>query len=386
VTARGPRAWVELDLEAVQHNASTAREVAGVPLLAVVKADGYGHGAADVARAALCGGAERLAVATPSEALRLRQAGIAAPIQVLGSLLPEELEDAVASRASVTLHELEDVARFRGAARQAGRPLDVHVKVNVGMHRHGVHPDQALTALAAVEDSPELRLEGLMTHLPCAASEELVSSRRQVRRFAQVAAQAARAALLPDRIHAAASAALFRLPESRFNQVRSGIALLGLDPLGRIGTERLGLRPALSLHARVMRLQRVAEGHTAGYGARWRARRASTLAIVGIGYGDGLPYTLTGRGGEVLVGGRRCPLVGTVMMDYVLVDVTDLPCPPCPGEQVTVIGRQGATRIALEEQAEKAGLIPYALACGLGDRLQRRVGQVAQPRLMTRAA
>jgi len=367
------RAWCELDLEAVRRNARTIRTTAGGALTAVVKADGYGHGAALVGRAAVEGGADALAVATPAEARALRDAGVAAPVQVLGSFLEDELDDALAARASLTIHEAADLLRLRRAAARAGRPLDVHLKVDVGMHRHGVPPGDALEVLAAAAADPALRVVGLMTHLPEAACADLERSAAQVDVFAGLVRRAAAAGLRPPRVHAAASAALFRLPASRFDAVRSGIALVGLDPRGRIAATGAGLAPALAVHTRVMRLQRAAAGDRVGYGGRWTAPRDSVLAILGVGYGDGIPYTLSGRGAAVLIDGRRCPLAGTVMMDYLLADVTDLPRPPAPGAVATFAGAQGTARVSLDEQAERAGMIPYALATTLGGRIARRV-------------
>ena len=180
-----------------------------------------------------------------------------------------------------------------------------------------------------------------------------------------------------------ASAAVFRLPEARFNRVRAGIALLGLDPADCLGPTEL--RPALSLLARVTRVNEVRAGEAVGYGGRWVAPRDSRVALLGIGYGDGLPYGWTQGGAEVLIAGQRCPLVGSVMMDYVFVDVSDLARVPQPGDVATLVGREGEQELRLEPQAARAGLIPYALTCGLGGRLERVLIE-AQPARERRAA
>lgn len=377
----GARTWATLDLAAVRANARTILETARVPLLAVVKADGYGHGAALVANAALEGGASRVGVATASEALALRQAGIRAPIQVLGSFLDEETETLARCGVSVTLHEREDLQRARALAWKARRRVGVHVKVDVGMSRHGVGLTEAVRLLALARQDQCLRLEGLMTHLPCATAASTQATRGRIRTFARAVEWARASNLLPQQVHAAASVALFRFPDARFTQVRSGIALVGLDPAGRIAISGARLAPALSIRARVMRLKHVAKATPVGYGSRWIAPRASRLAIVGIGYGDGLPYGLTDKGAHVLLQGRRCPLVGSVMMDYVIVDTTHLRRAPAPGDVATVVGQDGQARIALEEQSSKAGLIPYAMTCGLTGRIRRVVvggGQTAR--------
>jgi alanine racemase len=380
------RAWTELDLDAVRHNAKALRRHAGRPLLAVVKADGYGHGAEAVARAALQGGAERLGVATAAEALALRQAGLAAPIQVLGSFLPDELPDLIHARAAITLHEPSDLTSVAASARRAGRPLPVHVKVDVGMARHGMPPRVALELLAQAQASPEVQVEGLMTHLPSAGASDPASTLAQIARFRAAAREARARHLLPRWVHAAASTALARFPEARCRLVRSGIGLVGADPAGFIRGAGVRLRPALAVRARVMRLKSVERGARVGYGGRWTAPRDSRLAIVGMGYADGLPYTLTGRGACVLIQGEPCPIVGSVMMDYVLVDTTGLPMAPSPGDVATFVGSDQGRRLGLEEQAQRAGLIPYALSCGLGSRLERRVVDRSATQRIRRAA
>jgi alanine racemase len=367
------RAWTELDVAAVRHNVRAIRAATGpgVEVLAVVKADGYGHGATPVARAALEAGAGRLGVATADEAVRLRDAGVLAPIQVLGPFLDDELEAAVGARASLTLGDEADLPRLRAAAARAGRPVGVHVKVDAGMARHGVAPDAALDLLARAHATPGLRVEGLMTHLP--SPRDAATTAAQVARFAAVVDAAERAGLRPPRVHAAASAALFLAPAARFDGVRPGIALVGLDPDDWVARAGTTLAPALSIRARVLRVRDVPAGQAVGYGGRFTTTRPTRLAMLGIGYGDGLPYALTGKEAPVLLQGRRCPLVATVMMDSVLADVTDLPRPPAPGDVATLVGRDGGAQVRLEEQARLAGLIPYALSCGLGARLARVV-------------
>lgn len=370
---RGPeRAWLEVDLGAVRANARALLETAGVPLCAVVKADAYGHGACDVARAARQGGASAVAVATPEEALRLREAGLVGPVQVLGALLDEELEPALEAEAELTLQHPDDLGRLRAAAARAGRPLAVHLEVDCGMARAGVAPEEALPLLGQLRDAAGLRAVGLMTHLSSALGDPAISQ-AELARFQGVVEAARAAGLLPPRVHAAASAGLLRFPQARHTQVRSGIALLGLDPQGALSAAGARLRPALSLHTRVLRLRRLEPGQPAGYSGRFVAARPTRLALIGLGYADGLPWGASCQGAEVLLHGRRCPLVGSIMMDYALVDTTDVPGEVAPGDAVTVFGRQGVAALPLEGLARAAGIIPYALACGLGGRLRREL-------------
>ena len=364
------RAWAEVDLDAVRHNVRTIRDHAGVALMAVVKADAYGLGAPDVSRAALDAGASYLGVATPHEALTLRHAGINAPIQILGSLLDDEVDVALQARTTLTLHSLSDLHRVAHAARRLGRRPAVHVMVDVGMARHGISPSQALDLLRSASKERAVRLDGFMTHLPCASDPDLARTRAQVAAFAGLTRRAAAQGHLPPRVHAAASAGLFRLPEARFTQVRAGIALGGVDP-GGLRAAGADLRPALSVHTKITHLRKVPKGSSVGYGGRWTAPRPSRLAVLGVGYGDGVLYSLTGHDAHVLIQGRPCPLVGTVMMDYLLADVTHLPSLPKRGDVATLIGSQRQRSIPLEEQAERAGVIPYALSCSLGSSLPR---------------
>lgn len=385
IRLRMARAYLELDVEAVAENVRAIRRTVAGPgarpgpdadVVAVVKADGYGHGATAVGRAALAGGAAGLAVATADEAVRLRDAGVTAPIQLLGPFLDDELEVALKAGAAVTVAAREDLDRVRRTARRLGRRAGLHVKVDVGMHRHGCAPELAVGLLADAAGDPALRTDGLMTHLPSPGDEAATTA--QLARFDAVVAAAGAAGLRPPRVHAAASAALFLRPASRHDRVRAGIALLGLDPDQRIAKTGTTLRPALALRAAVLRVLRVPAGDPVGYGGRWTATRDTTVALVGAGYADGVPYGLTGTGAELLLAGRRCPLIGTVMMDYLLVDVTDLPVAPTPGDVATLFGRDGEATLDLVEQAKRANIIPYALSCGLGARLERRlVGRAA---------
>lgn len=377
--ARGPeRAWLELDLAAVRHNAREALRAAQVPLCAVVKADAYGHGAVEVARAARQGGAAGLAVATPEEALRLRAGGLRGAIQLLGALAPDELEPALDAEVELTLQDARELPRLIAAARRRERRLDVHLEVDCGMARAGVAPADALPLLAAASAAPELRVVGLMTHLSTALGDPAISH-EELRRFQAVVDAARASELLPDRVHAAASAGLFRFPGARHTQVRAGIALLGLDPDGALAATGAALRPALSLRARVLRTRQLQPGEPAGYSGRFVAQRPTRLALIGMGYADGLPWALSASRAPVLVRGQRCPLVGSVMMDYCLVDVTDVAGEELrPGEAVTFFGRQPAgtlpeATLPLEGLARAAGTIPYALACGLGGRLRREL-------------
>jgi alanine racemase len=351
-----PRAQALVDLAAVEANAArlSAALSGSTELCAVVKADGYGHGAAECARAALAGGAGWLAVATAVEAAQLRAAGIGSRILVMGALDPDELEIALAADADIGAWSPHFV-RWLG-----DRPARIHVKLDTGMGRLGTRdPAEADATMAAAGD----RLVGLWTHLATADERGDRFFGEQLDRF--------RAWALPHKqrrpellLHAANSAATLRDPAAHFDLVRCGIALYGLDPFGE-DAAAVGLRPALELRSYVAELKRLDAGESAGYGRRFIASEPTCLATVPIGYGDGWRRGLTNNG-DVLIRGRRHPLAGTVSMDNITVDVgpdTDVR----RGDPVTLIG--GA--ITAEEVARKLGTINYEVTCGLTPRVPR---------------
>ncbi len=342
----------------------------GAALCAVVKADGYGHGAITCARAALAGGADRLAVATAAEAVELRAAFPDARLLVLGALDSDELELALEADADIALWRpgfLELVRRRAGAR---GTRARAHVKYDTGMGRLGERdPDAVLALLAATAAAPEVELTGLWTHFATADELDSAFFDEQLQRFLDLA--------LPVRerypnllLHAANSAATLREPASHLDMVRCGIAIYGLDPFGADPYEQ-GLAPALELHSYVADVKRFDAGDSAGYGRSWRAPAETAVGVLPIGYGDGVRRALSNNA-EILVGGHRRPLVGTVSMDNVTIDLgagTDVR----PGAPAVLIGAQGDQRILAEELAERLGTINYEITCGISARVPREV-------------
>ncbi|HLG66665.1 MAG TPA: alanine racemase [Acidimicrobiales bacterium] len=379
-SARFRRAWAEIDLGAVRHNTALVRGVvAPAALCAVVKADGYGHGAVEVARAALAGGAVGLAVALVEEGITLRRAGLADPVLLLSEPPPDAYDAVVAYGLTATLCTADGVARAAEAARRAGTRLPVHIKVDTGMHRIGADPASVPGLAAAVAADPLLRLEGLWTHLAVAdgqADEDREFTRYQLRRFDEVAAALARAGHAPAVRHVANSAGALAWPAARHDLVRVGIALYGELP-GPAVAEALaahgrgsGLRPALSLKAEVTAVRELPAGARPSYGRRRPLPGPSVVATVPLGYADGVPRALFDAGGEVLIGGRRRPLAGVVTMDQIVVD-----CGPdgvAVGDEVVLLGRQGDEQITAGEWAARLGTISYEILCGIGPRVPRR--------------
>jgi alanine racemase len=356
------RALARVNVAAIERNVARLRRElrAGAELCAVVKSDGYGHGAAAAAHAALAGGAMWLAVATAGEAAQVRAAGLDAPLVVLGALSPEELDAALAARADVVAWREELVAAV--AARGGGR---VHVKLDTGMGRLGTRdPEEATRVAEAAAASPSIELVGAMTHL--ATADELGDAffGEQLARFEAWA--------LPLRerhpgllLHAANSAALLRDAASHFDLVRAGVAIYGLDPFQEDAAAR-GLEPALELASYVAEVKPCATGESAGYGRRFVAAQDTVIATVPIGYGDGVSRALTNNA-ELLVGGRRFALVGTVSMDNVALDLGADGGGVRRGDEALLI----AAGLPAEEMARRLGTINYEITCSLTARVPR---------------
>jgi alanine racemase len=368
-------AWAEIDLAAIRHNAGVlAAAAAPARLCAVVKAGGYGHGAVEVARTALSGGASWLAVALVEEGLALRTAGITAPILLLSQPAPAAMFEVVAASLTPTVYSPAGLQALADAVRAAERttPFAVHVKVDTGMHRVGAAPDEAVRLAVAVGQHPGLALEGFWTHLAVADEIENPYTAEQVARFDDALAGLAQAGVRPPVRHAANSAGALWHPASRYDLVRCGIALYGLAPaadgLDRPPVPRL--RPALALKARVAHIQELAAGSRLSYGLRYRLADRSLVATVPLGYADGVRRALSATGGEVLVGGRRRPIAGTVTMDQILVD-----CGPgsgvAVGDEVVLLGHQGDEIITAWEWAQRTGTIAYEVVCGVSGRVPR---------------
>ena len=367
------RALARVNLAAIERNvARLRRELApATSLCAVVKADGYGHGAVPSARAALAGGARWLAVVAAGEAAQLRAAGIDAPVLVMGALSATELDVALAARAAVVAWDVDFVAEV--AARGGGA---VHVKLDTGMGRLGTRDARAATRVAeAAAAADGVVLEGAMTHFATADERGDAFFGEQLERFAAWAPALQRA---HPRIvlHAANSAATLRDRGAHFDLVRTGIAIYGLDPFGEDPAAR-DLEPALELRSYVGAVKPMAPGESAGYGRRFVATAPTAVATLPIGYGDGVRRGLTNNA-DVLVGGRRRPLVGTVSMDNVAVEIGS-PAAAAVGDAAVLIGAQGGERITAEEVARRLDTINYEVTCGLLARVPRSYHRDGEP-------
>lgn len=367
----GLRAVAEVNLAAIERNAARLRDRVGshTRLCAVVKSDGYGHGAIQAAQAALRGGASMLAVATAGEAAELRHAGFDAPILVLGAVGDEELALAIAAGAELTVWDPAFIARLRAVATDAAAPVGLHVKLDTGLGRLGTRAlDEALATVHAVlAAAPHLRLAGVMTHF-ATADGDLEFAAHQLAEFRPFVAEARALATSDIVVHAANSPAILRVPGSHFDMVRAGIALYGADPMNNDPADH-GLEPALSLHSYVATVKPIAPGQSTGYGRRFIAERASHIATLPIGYGDGIVRALANNC-DVLIGGRRYPLCGMVSMDNITVDVGPEPV-VSRGQRGTLIGTDGGERQTAEDIARRAGTISYEVLCWISKRVPR---------------
>ena len=368
----------EVNLAHLRHNLRVLeRSVAGAAkpqIWGVLKADAYGHGAPAVARTLERAGIPGLCVALLEEAVELRDAGIRIPILVMGGYYGprrDGLEEIVARDLTPVVYDAGQIERLANLARVEGHGrVGVHLKVDTGMGRLGTGPDDVEAVLQALARHPEVRLDGLMTHLACADAEDLDDTVQQMRRFAEMERKAQAAGLSPRVRHAANSAALLRLPAARLDMVRPGLALFGVAPREGLAPE---LKPVMRVRSEIVALRTVMKGERIGYGHTWEATRESVVATVPIGYADGLSRQLSNRG-SALVRGARAPIAGTVSMDLTMLDVTDVPGVRC-GDEVVFLGAQegplGHDAIGAAEIAEQTGTIPWEVLTSISRRVPR---------------
>ncbi len=366
----GPPTVADIDVTAFTQNvcAVRARLPAACELMAVVKADAYGHGASRLAVSALQAGATRLAVARCEEGVQLRLNGIDAPILLLGPIWPDEVDALLAYRLTPVIGSVEDARLVQQHARRRGLPVRVHVNVDTGMSRLGVPPQHIPTLLQETDALTHLEWEGVMTHMAAADQLDETVSQTQWQRFCEAVGTLRDRGIEPPYRHVANSATLYRFPQMHGQMVRAGIALYGAHPFEAPGVDVL--RPVLSWKTRVARVETVAAGGGVSYGHTFVASRPSRIGTLPVGYADGLCRRLSNVG-EVLVHGWRAPLVGQITMDMCMIDVTDIPQAQV-GDEVVLIGAQGEDQITVEAMASHCGQIPYEVFCAISARVPRR--------------
>jgi alanine racemase len=357
--------WTEIDLDALAYNVACLKRQAGpAAMAAVVKANAYGHGALGVARAALEAGADRLAVICVDEGEQLRKGGVSAPILVMGHSPVGDARRIVELGLTATVTSLEMAHALAREAEAMAVRQPLHLKVDTGLNRYGVTPQEVVPLAEALRPIPSLEVEGIFTHF---ASADEGDKRFTLEQYTTFRGVVGKLPWVPIR-HVSNTATLLDRPEMSLEMARPGVGIYGLYPSPYV-SRSLNLRPVLSLKSRVIRLTRVAPGDSVSYGRTWRANRPSIIALVMCGYADGLPRVLSNRG-SVLVKDHRVPIVGRVCMDMCMVDVTDVP-DVVEGDEVVVIGRQNDAEITAEEVAELCGTISYEILCGISARVSR---------------
>ncbi len=359
----------EIDLGAIAFNFREIRKLVGpaVKICPAVKADAYGHGAVQVSRTVLAEGAEMLGVATVEEAVELREAGIEAPILVFGVLLDEQVSDVIQWDITPMVCSRSFAGKLSSQAVASGKRVKVHVKVDTGMGRVGVLPDEAVEFVLDILKLPGLEIEGIFTHFPCADDDDQSFTRRQIAEFREIIERLeAEGVSIPIR-HTASSAAILVMPDSHFNMVRPGIMLYGLYDFDiPCGVELL---QAMTLRTRIAFMKEVQPGVSIGYGRTFLAHRPTRVATLPIGYADGYSRMLSNRG-AALVQGRRVRVIGRVCMDQIMVDVTGIP-DAAVGDDVVLYGTQGDENISIREIAGLASTITYEIVCSVSKRVPR---------------
>jgi len=359
-----------VNLAAIAHNIRELKRHAGgnVLFMAVIKADAYGHGIVPVAKMAVASGADWLGVALLEEAVKLRRAGITSPILIFGIVPPEGGVAAVKYNISVAVCRLANVLELNKAAEEVGQKASVQIKVDTGMGRIGLQPENVLSFVESLATLKHIRIEGLFSHFSSADDKDKTYAYRQLERFKRVIASLdARGINIPIK-HFAGSAATLDLPASYFDMVRPGISLYGIYPSNHV-SKAIDLQPAMALKTQIIFIKDLSKGSPISYGNTYVTSKSSRIATLPIGYADGYPRLLSNQG-EVLVCGRRVPVVGRVCMDMTMIDVSDAPGVEV-GTEVILFGRQNGDEIFVDEIAYKAGTIAYEILCGITNRVPK---------------
>lgn len=368
------RVYAAVDLTAIRENMEHMREnlQPGTLMIGVIKADGYGHGAIPIGKEL-----EKLdyvfgyAVATAEEAFSLREAGLQKPILILGYTFPYCYEELIEQEIRPAVFRADTLRELDDCARRLGKKAMVHVKVDTGMSRVGIRPDEdGLSFLRCLSEMTNIAVEGIFTHFARADEQDKRSAREQLAQFTGFVEEAEQilGRTIPVK-HCSNSAGILTMPEANLSLVRAGITLYGLSPSAQVPRELLSLRPALSLKSHLVYVKEVEAGTPVSYGGTYVTKQRTRIATVPVGYGDGYPRSLSNRG-YVLIRGMRAPILGRVCMDQFMVDVTAIP-EASEGDEVTLIGTDGNEVITMEQLGELSGRFNYELACDLGQRIPR---------------
>ncbi len=367
------RVYAEVSLDAIQHNITQMehRIKEGTKIMAVIKTDGYGHGAVPIGREL-----EPLpiiwgtATATVEEACILRRNGMKKPILVLGASFPEQFEPLVKEEIRVTVYSLKQAQEMEEAVAKIGGKMIIHVKIDTGLSRLGFQvTEKDADEIAQIAKMPHMVMEGIFTHFAKADSKDKTMTNEQLGKFTEMRRMLAERQIQIPMVHSSNSAALIDIPEANMNVVRAGISLYGLWPSDEVQKENLDLRAALSLKSRIVFLKELEPGRTISYGASYKTTEFQRIATVPVGYGDGYPRSLSNKG-YVLIHGKKAPICGKICMDQFMVDVTKIP-EAQEGDPVVLVGRDGKECITMEEIGDLSGRFNYEFVCDLGKRIPR---------------
>lgn len=366
--------WAEVDLSAIKHNINQVRALVkpDTKIMAIVKANGYGHGALEVGKAALEAGADRLAVAFLEEALYLRERGLTCPIMLLGWTPPEEYPRALENRIILTIYDVSEARILNKVAGEMGVQAQIHLKIDTGMSRLGIiAKEENIQQAMDIINLEHIWVEGIFTHLSKADERDKSYAYLQLKRFKNFTEK------LENKIcktiplkHAANSAAIIDLPEAHLDLVRPGIILYGLKPSSEVNVDKISLKPALSLKARISRVERFDKGTMVSYGGTYKTDKETIIATIPIGYADGYSRLLSNKA-QVLINQKRFPVIGKICMDQCMVDITG-ELQVKPGDEVILIGNDQNSEITMDEIASQLGTINYEIACMISKRVPRR--------------
>jgi alanine racemase len=360
--------WAEIDLNAIRHNFRVLRKLAGkAKILAVIKADAYGHGMIPVAKVLVREKVDFIGLSNLTEGIALRKAGIKTPVLLFETTLAEQAKGIVDYSLTPTVCTYELAAALNRRARKRGRVVDIHVKVDTGMGRLGIWHEEAIDFIKRLSRLRNVRIQGICTHFPSADTDRAFT-RKQIQHLAKIILQLREKGLAIPYVHAANSMGLAGYPNKLLNLSRPGLMLYGLYPHPGL-KKKIALRPAMSVHSRIVFLKRIEKGRSISYGRAFIARTSMTVGTIPIGYSDGYLRAFSNKA-SVLIGGRVCPVLGRVTMDQIVVDVSHVRSPKL-GMPVVVLGKQGKHCIRADDLAVMAGTIPYEIVCSLGSRLPR---------------
>ena len=360
-------AWLEVDLSAIENNIAAVRHFVSptTQVMAIVKANAYGHGIIPASRAAIKGGAAALGVALLREGVVLRNAGITAPVVVLIPTMPEQADSLVAHNLSQTIGHPAAIPPLEAAAKRYKTRARIHLKVDTGMGRLGLLSDEVLAVAKKINQNPHLFLEGIATHVAWERAENMDKARHQIKIFASCLSKLTDISVTWR--HAANSVMTVHMPESHFDLVRVGLLTYGIPPTQGAGA--LSLSPALSIKARIAQVRNFSAGQTLSYGGTYTLTRPSRIALAPLGYADGYNRQMSNKS-QVLIRGKPCPVVGAICMDIIMIDVTDIP-PVSVGEEVVLLGQQGDHIITVNDLAQWGNCISHEVVSLLGARLPR---------------